>query len=112
MDDIYSLFVMYCLQTCSHDEYGDKKRVREHNKAITRLNMLQEQMNSMPDRSCEVVYELLNHEDSKVRLYAASHCLKYNLNMELAVFTLTQLRDYCVDKTISFSAEMTLKHCI
>ena len=107
MNDFYSLFVDLALQLCKKSDYADKLKVKKNNAAASKLIKLQKKMRQNVDE--EILDALLNHEDDRVKVHAASFCLKINILVEQAIVTLEKIRDDSDDSTISFSAKMVLQ---
>ena len=107
MKDYYSLFVELSLQTCAKDDYANKLRVKEHNTAMKKLNKLQGEMKQNVNE--EIWCALLDHEDDRVKVNAASFCLQSKILVEQAVVVLEKVIDVSDDSTICLSAEMLLR---
>ena len=60
-------------------------------------------------KSEDVLYLLLNHEDDRVKVNAASFCLQSEILINQAVLTLKKIIDVSDDSTICFSAKMLLQ---
>ena len=107
MKDYYSLFIELSLQQCTGIDYADKLKVKSHNKASKKLGQLQKEMKQIDCK--EILYNLLNHPDDRVKVNAASFCLKLGVLIEQAVATLKSIIDYSDDSTICFAAKMLLQ---
>ena len=107
MKDYYNLFVKLSLQQCTKNDYMDKLKVKIHNTAAKELNNLQDEM--MHNISDDTLHVLLNHEDDRVKVNAASFCLNSNVLVEQSIFTLKKIITDSDDSTISFSAKMLLQ---
>ncbi|MBE5791575.1 MAG: DUF2019 domain-containing protein [Clostridiales bacterium] len=107
MKDYYNTFVDLSLQGCKKDDYADKQKVKKNNAAFKKLYSMQDEMRQ--NVSEEIWYKLLNHEDDRVKVHAATFCLKINILVEQAIVTLEKIRDDSGDSTISFSAKMVLQ---
>ena len=107
MKDYYNTFVDLSLQQCKKSDYADKLKVKKNNVAFKKLNSMQEEMKQ--NVSEEIWFALLNHKDDRVKVNAASFCLKFKILVEQAVLTLEKVKDCSDDSTISFSAKMVLK---
>lgn len=86
MKDYYSLFVELSLQQCTKNDYANKLKVKKHNAASKKLNKLQDEMKE--NVSKEILYALLNYEDDRVKVNAASFCLQLGILVEQSVLTL------------------------
>ncbi|MBQ7761528.1 MAG: DUF2019 domain-containing protein [Clostridia bacterium] len=107
MKDYYNLFVELSLQQCTKNDYANKLKVKKHNEASKKLNKLQNEMNQNPSE--DILYMLLNHEDDRVKVNAASFCLQMEILVKQAIFVLKRIIDISDDSTICFSAKMLLQ---
>ncbi len=107
MKDYYKLFVELSLQQCAKNDYADKLKVKRHNTASKKLKKLQDEMKQ--NVSEDIMYALLNHEDDRVKVNAASFCLQSESLTDQAVLTLKKIIDVSNDSTICFSAKMLLQ---
>ena len=44
MKDYYNLFIQLSLQQCLKNDYSDKEKVKKHNKATKKLQLIQKEM--------------------------------------------------------------------
>lgn len=86
MKDYYNLFVELSLQQCTKNDYGNKLKVKKHNAAYKKLNKLQDEM--MKNIGDDALHTLLNHEDDRVKVNAASFCLNSEVLVEQSILTL------------------------
>ena len=86
MKDYYNLFVELSLQQCTKNDYGNKLKVKKHNAAYKKLNKLQDEM--MKNIGDDALHALLNHEDDRVKVNAASFCLNSEVLVEQSILTL------------------------
>ena len=107
MKDYYNVIVELSSKLCYKDDYGVKKKVKEHNKAMTKLNRLDQEMNNPEGK--QVLLELLYHTNDQVILSAAMLCLKLKFNLSDAKKRIAYVRDESSDSIVSFNAEMMLK---
>lgn len=107
MEDYYDLFVKVSLQQCTENDYADKAKVRRHNAAFKKLYKLQDE--TKRNMSEEALLMLLNHEDDRVKVNAASFCLQWSILVGQSVQTLKKAADTSGDRTIRFSAETLLQ---
>lgn len=107
MKDYYDLFVELSLQQCTKSDYANKLKVKKHNAASKKLNKLQDEM--MQNISNDTLCALLNHEDDRVKVNAASFCLKSEVLVEQSILTLKKIIADSNDLTICFSAKMLLQ---
>ena len=107
MKDYYDLFVELSLQQCTKSDYANKLKVQKHNAASKKLNKLQDEM--MQNISNDTLCALLNHEDDRVKVNAASFCLKSEVLVEQSILTLKKIIADSNDSTICFSAKMLLQ---
>lgn len=107
MKDYYNLFVELSLQQCTKNDYVNKLKVKKHNAAYKKLNKLQDEMikNIGDDTLCA----LLNHEDDRVKVNAASFCLNSEVLIEQSILTLEKIIADSDDPTICFFAKMLLQ---
>ena len=108
MKDYYNLFVELSLQQCTKNDYGNKLKVKKHNAAYKKLNKLQDEM--MKNIGDDALHALLNHEDDRVKVNAASFCLKSEVLVEQSILTLEKIIAGSDDPTICFSAKMLLQN--
>ena len=107
MKNYYDTFVGFCLQLCTKHDYKSALKVKRHNRALTKIDKLIEEINNA---DCSKVFgELLNHDNENVKLGAASACLQSNIFVDKAVDTLKKLSETTEDWSISFSAKMVLE---
>ena len=110
MKDYYNLFVELSLQQCAQSDYANKLKVKKHNVASKKLKKLQDEMKQ--NASEDILHALLNHEDDRVKVNAASFCLQSEILFDQAVLTLERIIAVSDDSTICFSAKMLLqKYC-
>ena len=107
MKDYYKLFVELSLQQCTKNDYANKLKVKTHNTAYKKLKLLQDEMKQIDNE--EMLHLLLNHEDDRVKINAASFCLQISVLVEKAVLTLERIIDVSDDSTICFSAKLLLQ---
>ena len=107
MKDYYNLFVELSLQQCTKNDYVNKLKVKKHNAAYKKLNKLQDEM--MKNIGDDALHALLNHEDDRVKVNAASFCLHASVLIEQSVLTLKRIIADSDDSTICFSAKMLLQ---
>ena len=107
MKDYYNLFVELSLQQCTKNDYGNKLKVKKHNAAYKKLNKLQDEM--MKNIGDDALHALLNHEDDRVKVNAASFCLNSEVLVEQSILTLEKIIAGSDDPTICFSAKMLLQ---
>ena len=102
-------FVQLCLQTMRMEDYGDKQKRVCHNRAVGKLEKLKKQIGREAEPQLR---ELLNHEDSRVRIYGASACMELGILPEKTVEVLRSVIVNEKDTTLKFSASMLLKQCM
>ena len=107
MKDYYNLFVELSLQQCTENDYANKLKVKKHNAAAKKLNKMQDEM--MQNINDDMLRVLLNHEDDRVKVNAASFCLQSEILVEQSVLTLEKIIDVSNDSTICFSAKILLQ---
>ena len=107
MKDYYNLFVELSLQQCTKNDYVDKLKIKKHNAVSKKLNNLQDEM--VQNISDNTLCALLNHEDDRVKVNAASFCLKSEVLVEQSILTLKKIIADSDDSTICFSAKMLLQ---
>lgn len=104
MKDFYTSFIKLSLMQCTKHDYADKQKVRRHNAAVKKLNLIEEDMKKVDCTG--VLTKLLQHEDDRVRINAASFCLQTGIVLDEAKRTLDDIAHSCTDPTIRFCAEM------
>ena len=107
MKDYYNLFIELSLQQCTKNDYADKLKVKLHNTVSKKIIRLKNEMKQFDSK--EVLCMLLDYEDDRVKLNAASLCLEMNILREQAVAVLEKIIDLSKDSTICFSAKMLLQ---
>lgn len=107
MKDYYNLFVELSLQQCTMHDYSDKKKVKRHNAAAQKLDLLQAEMKEID--CTNLLNELLRHDDDRVKLNAASLCLSKGILINEAKQTLNRIINFSEDSTMCFCAKMILQ---
>ena len=107
MKDYYSLFVDLSRQQCTASDYIDKNRIKEHNEAAKQIKKLQFEMESKG--GLDVLDALLDHEDERVKINAASICLEKGVFVEKASYELKKIESCSEDHSLAFSATILLK---
>ncbi len=107
MKDYYNAFVQLSMQQCTKNDYEDKKKVKQHNAALKKLQHLQFKMKEFD--CTEILNMLLFHEDDRVKMNAASLCLQIGVLTDRAEMILKNIIETSEDSTICFSAKMILK---
>ncbi len=107
MKDYYDLFVELSLQQCAQNDYANKLKVKKHNVASKKLKKLQDEMKQ--NVSEDILYALLDHEDDRVKVNAASFCLNSEVLVDQSILTLEKIIAGSDDPTICFSAKMLLQ---
>ena len=103
--EFYSAFVKLCKQTCTMNDYADKKKIRQNNNAFKKLRMLEKQLT---DKNIAVIEELLLEDDERVQLSAAATCLRTGCYCDEAREVLERIKKESSDKTFRFAAEQLL----
>ena len=106
--DFKSEFIGYSLDTSDMSDYGDKKTLQRHNRAITAVLKLVDAYKADEEFLVEQLDSLLQHENEKVRFTAASVCYELSLNKKHAKKVLRAIKWKSSDKTRAFLASMTL----
>ena len=92
-----------------HD-YSDKQKVRQHNAAVQKLDLLKAELMEL---NCNnVLFELLCHDDDRVKLNAASLCLQMGILLNEAKQVLNRIINFSADSTMCFCAKMILQNQI
>ena len=73
------------------DDYADKKRVRKHNLAMTKLNKEIEKLSIDKSLLINLCSTLLDDENNYIKCFISAECLKYEILQEKAVKILTEL---------------------
>lgn len=104
--DYYNLFVDLCLKRCLTDDYEDKSKVRQHNRAMNKLLKLQTEMEEI---GCsEILDKLLLHDDDRVRLSAGTFGVDFASHREKSIIVINDVAKNSKDKMLSFDAYMVL----
>ena len=103
----YNFFLFFFQQNFNKNDYGNKLKVKKHNAAYKKLNKLQDEM--MKNIGDDALHALLNHEDDRVKVNAASFCLNSKVLVEQSILTLKKIIAGSDDPTICFSAKMLLQ---
>lgn len=106
--EYYDLFIKLSLQLCTKEDYIDKRKVKQHNVAMKKLEHLRKEIKQQ--NNYEALNSLLKHKDERVRLNAASWCVKEGVFVDQAVSVLELIMNDCTDETFSFTAEILLKN--
>ena len=107
MKDYYNIIVDLSSKKCYMDEFVCKAKLREHNKAMTKLYKMDQELNN-PEGE-QVLLKLLYHDDDRVVLSAAMLCLKLKFHSKETMERLIYVKNNSTDQMISFSAEMMIK---
>lgn len=108
MKDYYDLFVRLSLKQCLAEDYSKKGRVAAHNRATKKLLEIQEEMKET-DNLEDILNDLLDHGDDRVKINAAFFGIQTNLHKEKVRQVLNEIVDAKKDPTIWFSAKMGLQ---
>ena len=110
MKDYYTEFVNLSLQQCTKEDYKYKSRVRKHNRAFKKIEILTNEISKLEEgQRIEILERLLFHEDSRVVTGAGAYCLQSGLLKDKALERLREIVLTETDPVLSFSAEMFLK---
>lgn len=107
MKDYYSLFVKLSLQQCRKEDYVDKRKVRQHNAAVEKLISLEKEMKNIDCTA--VLKELLQHDDERVKINAATFCIQIGVLLDEAKKILIEVSSSSLDSTMQFCADMILQ---
>lgn len=107
MKDYYSLFIDLSKQQCTASDYINKKRIKEHNEAAKQIKKLQFEIDSK--EALNVLDILLEYDDERVKINAASICLEKGIFVEKASCVLKRIESCSEDHSLAFSAKMLLK---
>ena len=107
MKNYYDLFVNLSLQQCTESDYADRQKVKKHKAACKKLAKLQDEMKRNADEY--TLHRLLNHEDDRVKINAASFCLLSRILVDQVVLALKETVAASGDSTMRLAAEMLLK---
>ena len=107
MIDLRSMIISLSNQRCSQDEYKQKKRVREHNRAMKKLLVLNRTMYAQEGHCEPVVRELLQHPSEKVQLTVAAYCLRAGILNQAAREVLSNIEKNSCDKKLALDACLT-----
>lgn len=106
MKDYLNLFVELSLQQCTEADYSDKQKVKWHNAAIKKLRQLETEM--IKNDNLASLSLLLDHNDHRVIVNAASFCLRIGILTDQVVTSLERLIRDSDDKTVCFAAKMLM----
>ena len=108
MKDYYNLIVELSVQQCFlKEDYADKKKLRQHDKAVIKIIKLR---NEMKQCDCdEILRKLLSHEDDRVRYSAGGICLYNDVLINEAEAVLKKLMESSSYPLLRFHAELSLK---
>lgn len=90
------------------DRYTNRTNVKIHNKAIAKLDKMDESVRDNPQLTKKVYYELLHDEDEVVRRVAATHCLHEGIYIDEAIDILEYLSENAELPITRISAGMQL----
>ncbi len=107
MMDLRNKIVSLSNQLCSQNDYKQKKRVREHNRAMTKLFALYQTMYDQEGHCESVARELLQHPSEKVQLSVATYCLKAGILDQEARDVLRNIEKNSCDKMLALDASLT-----
>ncbi len=108
MRDFYNLIIELSQKTCFKDDYESKKKVREHNRAMTKLYNLKNEMNT--SECSQILLKLLEHEDDRVVLNAAMLCVELKFNLKETKRKLEWVLNESDDSILSLNAEQLLRY--
>lgn len=96
-------------EICSHcDRYANQINVKIHNRAVAKLDKMNESIKDNLQFAKKVYYELLNDEDEIVRRVAATYCLHDGIHIDEAIDILTYLSDNAKNVVTRVAASGTL----
>lgn len=102
-------FIALCSQLCVDSQSYTAANVRHHNRAMQKLSVWAEELNTAPVAfQIEVYTQLLQATDAVIQLNAASFALKYGICKDGAILVLEHLQRG-TNPLIAFDAEMTLR---
>ena len=107
MKDYYKIFVELCSHLCYADDYGSKKKVRVHNRAMDKIVKLENELDT--PEGAEILLKLLFHENDHVILSSAMLCLKLKLHENEVKERVKYVHQNSKDHTIRFDAKMMLQ---
>ncbi len=107
MMDLRNQFILLSNKRCSQDEYKQKKRVREHNRAMTKLLALNKIMYAQEGHCEPIACELLQHPSEKVQLSTAAYCLRAGILEQEARAVLRNIEKNSCDKMLALDASLT-----
>jgi hypothetical protein len=110
MKNYEEMIIELALSTNDAMDYLDKAKVRRHNKAMTKLYAIADELKADESNASRVYSGLLTHPEEKVRLTAASHLIQLNLCTEEARKTMHDLSTNSNDAFIRFEAGMFPKY--
>lgn len=78
---------------------------------MTKLHRLELAMSKEADRCAPTLLRLLNHEDVRVKINAASYCIKAQMYIEVGIETLTQIEQESKSHYYRMCASNCKKYC-
>lgn len=107
MMDLRSKIVSYSNQLCSQNDYKQKKRICEHNRAMKKLFALHQTMYDQEGHCESIARELLQHPSEKVQLSVATYCLRAGILDQEARAVLRNIEKNSRDKILALDASLT-----
>lgn len=106
MENYKEQYILHCADL--HNGFS-KTDVEKHNDAMKQLSKLFYKVKNEADRS--FLLELMQHNNVRIRMTAASHCLALNEYVKEAKKVLKAISKNEKDSLLSFEAKSTLKVC-
>ena len=89
ISDYINEYIELCSSLCKKpDDYKKKSNIKKHNKAMKRLIALRDMINKDTTVATKVYAELLNIDDTYIRLTVAAQCITINVHVLDAVMIL------------------------
>lgn len=109
MKNYEEMIIDLALQTNSATDYLEKKKVRNHNKAMTKLYEIANELKKNTDCASLVYSKLLHHPDEKVKFIAAAHLFQLRICENEARKIMYEISVYSNDPFIKSQASMFLE---
>ena len=111
--DLYTLIVQYAIaKSLSYDDLADPVLVRKANRIGAKLRKLDQELFASSDKGQEIIQQLLQHEDPRVRIHAGAYCIMAEIMVDEGCFVLSLIAgDKTLPREWQFEAKNCLKYC-
>jgi len=104
-EEFIEKYVKLCSKLDDYTEMG----VKRHNRAMKELSKLYYLLSEDKHMAEEILIILLDFDDERIKITAATHCLGLNINLTMAEKTLNNISHKSNVPLSRFNAEMILK---